>query len=106
MTTDSEPHVTSINSFLSGEEAAVLDFRFRDHFYDQLMEDFEEVEKLDDRQYEVRMANGSSARIDYQIDESVEGGSKVSTEIYGAETAVVSLNQYIESELEEGSLSG
>jgi len=86
MSISSEPHVTSINSFLSGEDAAELDFRFRDHFYDQLLQDFEEVEKLDDHQYEVRLANGSSARIDYKVDESVDDGSKVSTEIYGART--------------------
>lgn len=91
MNARSEPHVVALEDYQS------VDQDWADEFFTQLSEDFDEVELLEDGQYEARTTAGSSARIDYELEEFQED-TELSMEVYGAQSAVTRLTNYLESE--------
>ena len=95
MNAGSEPHVVSMVDY-SG-----VDHGWEEDFFESLSEDFDEVQVLEDGQYEVRTFTGSSARIDYKLEFLPDDFSEFSAEIYGAESAVRRVNRYLESEFAE-----
>jgi len=87
----SESHVVALEDYQG------VDQGWADEFFTQLSEDFEEVELLEDGQYKARTTAGSSARINYEL-ERFQDDTELSVEVYGAQSAVTRLTNYLESE--------